>query len=58
MSLARRLVDAGERDSAATFLDRCAKFNNVNPFAEWAGQIRKGINPRLRPSFNVAHQNE
>jgi hypothetical protein len=54
MSLARKLVDAGERDAVAKFLDRCAKFNKAGkPLAEWAAQIRKGLNPDLAPSFNV-----
>jgi hypothetical protein len=50
MTLARQLVDWGEREAVARFLDRCAKFNNRgNDLAEWASQIRKGINPDLRP---------
>jgi hypothetical protein len=52
LSLARSLVDAGEREGVATFLDRCAKFNKDNKrLAEWAVQIREGLNPRLLPSF-------
>jgi hypothetical protein len=51
MSLARALVDAGERESVATFLDRCAKFNSENKrLTEWAVQIREGLNPKLTPS--------
>ena len=54
MSLARDLVDAGERDGVATFLDRCAKFNFDNRrLAEWAVQIREGLNPKLTPSLKA-----
>jgi hypothetical protein len=54
MSLARKLVDAGERDAVAKFLDRCAKFNKGGmPLAEWAAQIRKGTNPPLGPEFDM-----
>jgi hypothetical protein len=57
MSLPRMLVDAGERDAVATFLTRCAKFNRANePLVQWAAQIRKGLNPRLMPNFNVFRQ--
>ena len=57
MSLPGKLVDAGEREAAATFLDRCAKFNKGGtPLAQWAAQIRKGINPRLMPEFDVFRQ--
>ena len=48
ISLARSLVDAGERESVAAFLDRCAKFNrDSRRLAEWAVQIREGLNPKL-----------
>ncbi len=57
MSLARNLVDAGERESVAKFLDHCAKFNRANePLTAWAAQIRKGLNPRLMPNFNAFRQ--
>jgi TolA-binding protein len=50
MTLARQLVDWGEREAVAQFLDRCAKFNHRGKdLAEWAAQIRKGINPDLTP---------
>jgi hypothetical protein len=53
MSLARKLVDAGELDAVAQFLDRCAKFNRAGkPLALWAPQVRKGLNPKLAPSSN------
>jgi hypothetical protein len=57
MSLARNLVDAGERDAVAKFLDQCAKFNKAGePLAEWAALIRKGINPDLSPNFGAFRQ--
>jgi hypothetical protein len=50
MTLARQLVDWGEREAVAQFLDRCALFNHRRKdLAEWATQIRKGINPDLTP---------
>jgi hypothetical protein len=49
MTLARQLVDWGEREAVAKFLDRCARLNHRSPLAEWAAQIRKGINPDLLP---------
>jgi len=53
MSLARKLVDAGERQAVSTFLDRCAKFNKAGkPLVEWAAEIEKGINPDLSPHFD------
>jgi hypothetical protein len=51
LSLARTLVEAGEREGVAMFLDRCAKFNFDNRrLAVWAVEIRQGLNPRLMPS--------
>ncbi len=50
MTLARQLVDWGEREAVAQYLERCAKFNRRGKdLAEWAAQIRKGINPELTP---------
>jgi len=50
MTLARQLVDWGEREAVAQFLDRCARFNQRGKdLAEWAAEIRKGINPDLIP---------
>jgi hypothetical protein len=50
MTLARQLVDLGEREAVAEFLDRCAQFNyRGKEMAEWAAQIRNGINPYLTP---------
>jgi hypothetical protein len=50
MTLARQLVDWGEREAVAQFLDRCAQFNyRGKDLIEWAAQIRKGINPDLTP---------
>lgn len=52
ISLARSLVDAGEREDVATFLDRCAKFNvQDRRLAEWAVEIRQGLTP---PPFRRA----
>jgi hypothetical protein len=57
MSLARDLVDAGEREGVATFLERCAKFNRAErQLTAWAGQIRKGLNPNLTPSFRAVRR--
>jgi TolA-binding protein len=50
MTLARQLVDWGEREAVAQFLDRCAQFNyRGKDLIEWSAQIRKGINPDLTP---------
>ncbi|MGH9849762.1 MAG: M56 family metallopeptidase [Blastocatellia bacterium] len=50
MNLARQLVDWGEREAVAQFLERCARFNQRGKdLAEWAAQIRKGTNPDLTP---------
>jgi beta-lactamase regulating signal transducer with metallopeptidase domain len=50
MTLARQLVDWGEREAVAKFLDKCAKFNSRGKdLSEWATQIRMGINPDLIP---------
>lgn len=50
MTVARQLVDLGEREAVAQFLDRCPQFNyRSKDLTEWAAQIRKGINPDLTP---------
>ena len=50
MSLARSLVDWGEREAVAQFLERCACFSNIpKTYTQWAAQIRNGINPDLIP---------
>jgi hypothetical protein len=50
MALPRSLVDWGERDAVAQFLERCARFcDRGEQFRKWAGEIRKGINPDLIP---------
>jgi hypothetical protein len=51
LSVARHLVDWGERDAVAQFLERCSKFNieRGKDMAEWAAQIRTGVNPDLLP---------
>jgi hypothetical protein len=50
MTLARELVDWGEREAVARFLDRCSSFNvSGKRQAEWAAEIRCGINPDLTP---------
>jgi hypothetical protein len=51
MSLPSRLVDAGERDAVADFLERCAKFSGYGrEYADWAKRIRRGVNPRMGPT--------
>jgi len=55
MDLPRSLVDWGEREAVATFLERCARFcERGEKFKQWAGEIRKGINPDLIP-YNAAN---
>jgi len=49
MSLARELLDAGDRETVARYLDRCATFQ-PRP-AHWAAEIRQGKNPDLMPVF-------
>jgi len=51
LSVARHLVDWGERDAVAQFLERCSKYNldRGKDMAEWAAEIRKGVNPDLLP---------
>src|SRR5262245_39503346 len=50
MTLARQLLDLGEREAVAEFLDRCGQFNyRGKDLADWAAQIRQGINPDLTP---------
>jgi tetratricopeptide (TPR) repeat protein len=58
MTFPRQLVDAGEREQVAAFLDRCAKFGEFDKhLATWAAQIRKGENPRLFPNFDPLAKN-
>ncbi len=53
LSLARGLLEAGDRAEVAAFLDRCASFNaSSKDLARWAAEIRKGDNPKLMPAFN------
>lgn len=50
MSLARQLVDWGEREAVAQYLEKLAQFNGrAQEFRKWAAEIRKGINPNLIP---------
>jgi hypothetical protein len=50
MTLARTLVDAGQRDIVAQCLDRCARITvDGDRYKQWADEIRKGINPDLIP---------
>lgn len=50
MELARSLVDWGERSAVADFLEKCAKVNDRGKeLSDWAAEIRKGINPDLKP---------
>ncbi len=51
MNLPRALVDWGERDAVAQFLERMApKTDRAKDFQDWAAQIRKGINPDMGPT--------
>ena len=46
LSLPSGLLDAGERQAVATFLDRCARFNQSGmPWGRWAAEVRKGQKP-------------
>ena len=57
MNLSRALVDWGERDAVAQFLERMApKTIQSKQFQDWARQIRKGINPDLLPIFSGCSQ--
>jgi len=50
MELPRALVDWGERDAVADFLERIATYNTrKEQFTEWARLIREGRNPDLIP---------
>jgi hypothetical protein len=50
LNLPRTLIDWGERDAAAQFLERIApKTLRTKEFQDWAAQIRKGVNPDMRP---------
>ena len=50
MNLPRALVDRGEREAVAQFLERIAP-KTIRPllYREWAAKIRQGINPDLVP---------
>lgn len=54
MTLARGLVDVGERTAVAEFLEHAAQFNQqqFHPLAKWAAEIREGKNPELTPYFS------
>ncbi len=57
MNLSRALVDWGERDAVAQFLECMApKTIQSKQFEDWAQQIRKGINPDLIPIFSGCSQ--
>lgn len=50
MNLPRALIDWGERDAAAQFLERIApKTLRAKEFQDWSAQVRKGDNPDMRP---------
>ena len=50
MALARTLVDAGQRNIVAEYLDRCSEIAmKGEQYKRWADEIRKGINPDLIP---------
>jgi hypothetical protein len=54
MTLARQLVDWGEREAVAQFLEKCANFNwRGKELSDWAANIRKGINPDLKPYQSI-----
>jgi hypothetical protein len=54
MNLPRALVDWGERNAVAQFLERMApKTVRSKQFQGWAAEIRKGINPDLIPTFSA-----
>jgi hypothetical protein len=58
MNLPRALIDWGERDAVAQFLDRMAPKipNRAKEFQNWAAQIRKGINPEMIPNMGGCGQ--
>lgn len=50
MLLAAKLLDWGQREAVANFLDRCAKFSSYGRrYSQWAAMIRRGVNPPLFP---------
>ncbi len=51
MTLARQLVDWGEREAVAQYLERFASINQArgNEMKQWAAQLRQGLNPDLLP---------
>jgi hypothetical protein len=52
MNLPRALVDWGERSVVAEFLERMApKTVRSKELRGWAAEIRKGVNPDLRPTM-------
>ncbi len=52
MNLPRALIDWGERSVVAEFLDRMApKTVRSKELRDWAAEIRKGVNPDLRPTM-------
>ena len=54
MALPRSLIDWGEREAVAQFLERAARLSEKGPqFKQWAAEIRRGLNPDLIP-YNAA----
>jgi hypothetical protein len=51
MTLARQLVDWGEREAVAQYLERLAPANQARgqEMVQWAAQLRQGLNPDLLP---------
>ena len=49
MSLAKDLLDAGERDSVLTFFDECRVFWKLDNGAldKWSNQVRNGQTPNF-----------
>ena len=57
MELPRSLVDWGEREAVARFLERCARFNaSKDRLTRWAAELRSGINPDLIPYMTGCEQ--
>jgi hypothetical protein len=53
LSMAQWLLDAGQRDAVAQFLDQCAGFNWFKQLAKWGKQIREGKDPALSPAWRI-----
>ena len=47
MSLARDLLDAGEREVVITYLDGCSRFWKDSSIEQWKAEINKGQTPEF-----------